>query len=248
MAVHAFTRLMDEVPFVLDIIIDAGSLQGTVQLLGSHELEIPAGTLQATVQLLGSHELEIPAGSLQATAQLLGSFELEIPAGPLQATAQLLGSFELEIDAGPLIARARWGERMEVWVSLNPPSEDVKDILAAQSVLGLVFGTDLFIGGLPSTPDACVAVYDTTGEPPEPSYRYERPHVQVVCRGDQGAYRLTQIQAQTIRDILNGINEETWNGARYIGIWALGDVNFIANDENRRPRFTINFRLHRTGI
>jgi hypothetical protein len=130
---------------------------------------------------------------------------------------------------------------------LNPPSEDVKDMLAANSILQLTFADDLFIGLMPDQPDACVAVYDGPGEKAEPSYRYERPHVQVMVRGDQGKYRVAHIRAQTIRDALNGVQEETWGGARYIGVWALGDVISLGLDELRRPRCSINFRLHRTS-
>jgi len=130
---------------------------------------------------------------------------------------------------------------------MNPPSVDIKDILEGTSSLGLTFATDLFVSEMPTTPDACVCIYDTGGEDPEVNYTYERPHVQVRVRGDKGGYETAQELAQSIRDTLSGTADYTINGARYVGMWALGDVMFIEYDDNQRPEFTVNFRLHRTS-
>ncbi len=130
---------------------------------------------------------------------------------------------------------------------MNPPSKDMKDILAGNSALALTVDTDLFYAEMPDTPDACVCIYDTPGFPADPHQTYERPTVQVRIRGAKGGYDAAQLQGQAIRDLLNGLNEETWNSARYIGIWATGDVGFVYFDDNRRPVFTVNFRIHRTN-
>ena len=129
---------------------------------------------------------------------------------------------------------------------MNAPSEDIKDILEGMSALALIFATDLFISEMPDEPDQCVCIYDTGGEPAEVNYIYEKPTIQIRVRGAKGAYLATHELAQSIRDTLNGLNNETWNGARYVGIWAMGDVLFINYDDNHRPIFTINFRIHRT--
>ena len=130
---------------------------------------------------------------------------------------------------------------------MNPPSEDIKDILAAVSSLALTFATDLFVSEMPMEPDQCVCVYDTGGESPEGDYIYERPTVQVRVRGVKGDYLVAHELAQSIRDTLNGEHNHTINGARYIGIWGVGDVIFAGYDDNHRPLLTINFRLHRTN-
>jgi len=120
-------------------------------------------------------------------------------------------------------------------------------MLESDSVLALTFAVDLFISQMPDQPGDCVAVFDGPGEPANPTYTYERPHVQIVVRGPMGSYRATHIRAQDIRNSLNGRYEETWGGVRYIGIWALGDIIPLSEDETGRPRFSMNFRLHRTG-
>ena len=130
---------------------------------------------------------------------------------------------------------------------MNPPSIDVKDILAATSSLALTFATDLFVSEMPTTPDACVCVYDSGGDDPEVEYTYERPHVQVRIRGDKGGYEVAHELARAIRDTLSGTANYTINAARYVGIWAVGDILSIGYDNNQRPLLTVNFRLHRTN-
>jgi len=130
---------------------------------------------------------------------------------------------------------------------MNPPSQDIKDIMVATSSLGLTFATDLFISEMPQTPDECVCVYDTGGDDPGTEFTYERPTLQVRVRGARGGYLNAHGLAQEIRDVLNGQHNYTINGARYIGIWAVGDIIFVGYDDNHRPELTVNFRLHRTN-
>lgn len=129
---------------------------------------------------------------------------------------------------------------------MKAPSEDIKDILEGTSALALTFATDLFISEMPDRPDDCVCVYDTPGEPPETGYVYHRPGLQIRVRGAKGAYLATHEFAQAIQAALHGLHDETWNGTRYVGIWATGGVLFVGYDDNHRPIFSINFRIHRT--
>lgn len=130
---------------------------------------------------------------------------------------------------------------------MNPPSEDIKDILAGISSLALIFGTDLHVAELPKEPDQCVAIYDSGGYEPQAGYNYERPTIQIMVRGEPGGYCVAQMLAQNCRDELHGLANYTINAARYIGIWCEADVTFVGFDENRRPSFSVNFRIHRTN-
>jgi hypothetical protein len=130
---------------------------------------------------------------------------------------------------------------------MNAPSEDIKDMLAAVSSLALTFATDLFVSEMPDTPDQCVCVYDTGGFDPEGDFNYERPTAMIRVRGAKGAYTAGHELAQACRDALLGTADSTVNGARYIGIWVVGDVNHIGYDDNHRPLFTVNFRIHRAA-
>lgn len=132
---------------------------------------------------------------------------------------------------------------------MNPPSEDIKDILESVSSLALTFATNLFVGEVSGEIEGeCVSVYDTGGEAPDPHIQYEKPHVQVRVRGNEGDYLGAHELAQQCRDELNGLENYTINSARYIGIWCISDVLFVSWDDHRRPIFTVNFRIHRTGI
>ena len=131
---------------------------------------------------------------------------------------------------------------------MNPPSRDIAAMLdESAAALGLTFATNLFVGEMPTTPDACVTVYDTGGYAPEPGYVYERPTVQVAVRGARDGYLVAHTLAQDVRDVLNGDVNDSINSARYIAIWCESDVLFAGYDDNHRPLFTVNFRIHRTG-
>ena len=131
-------------------------------------------------------------------------------------------------------------------MALNPPSEDFKDMLEGESSLGLVFATDLFINKMPSSPDNVVSIHDASGESPEVNYTYEKPGVQIRVRGAKGGYKAAHEQAQDIRNFLHPTGNLTINGARYVGIWAEGDIIPLGDDDNERPLFSMNFRVHRT--
>ena len=130
---------------------------------------------------------------------------------------------------------------------MNPPSMDVVNILIdAGAGLGLTFATNLFIAKTPSTPDAAVTVHDTGGFDPDTDWSYQRPTVQVAVRGARDGYLAAHRLAQTIRDILNGRHNIDIGGTHVVCIWCQGDVIPLGFDENHRPLFTVNFRMHRT--
>jgi len=129
---------------------------------------------------------------------------------------------------------------------VNPPSEDIKDLIDADSDLGLTFGTDLFVSEMPETPDACVCVYDTGGFPPDPNHTYDHPSVQVRVRGAKGKYRDAYVRANDIKKLLHQTTNETADGSRYLGIFAGSDVLFVGYDDNHRPLLTVNFNCERT--
>lgn len=128
---------------------------------------------------------------------------------------------------------------------MNPPSEDIKDFLIDGAVG--TFGIDIFISKEPTTPHACVTVFDTGGENPDAHLVYDKPTVQVRVRGAKGSYEAAFVTAQAVRAALHGQANVVKNGTTYIGVWAVGDIMFIGYDDNDRPLLTINFRIHRTG-
>lgn len=130
---------------------------------------------------------------------------------------------------------------------MNAPSEDIKDMLLADTSLGLTFGESLFIGMEPSQPNDCVTIYDTPGFPPQLTFdkdeHYYYPTIQVRVRSTD--YRVGWKAANDIKVSLHGRGHELWNGTLYTVIYCSGDPSFLDWDENDRVHFNINFNLQR---
>lgn len=128
---------------------------------------------------------------------------------------------------------------------MNPPSEDIKDILEASSAgLDLEFGTDMFIGLMPEKPDNCIVIVDTGGFPPAPKYTYRYPTLQIRSRNNNNKSAWTELD--DISGVLHALYEETWNSTRYIQILAQTEPLFLGQDERQRFQYSINFEIHRT--
>lgn len=130
---------------------------------------------------------------------------------------------------------------------MNAPSVDIKDMLEAESSLGLTFATDLFIGQEPNTPDDTVTIFDTVGFPDQltldATEKYEYPSVQIRVRNND--YIAGWNLINEIRDSLHGRGQETWNGTLYTVIIAMGGPALLDWDDSSRARFIINFNLQR---
>lgn len=129
---------------------------------------------------------------------------------------------------------------------MNPSSEDIKDILEYESSLGLVFGTNLFIGREPVTPIDCVTIYDTYGSAPDISLNYENnynPSVQIRVRNVD--YLTGWALIENISTMLHGRAHETWNSTYYNVILCSSGPALLDWDKNNRPRFIINFNIKR---
>lgn len=128
---------------------------------------------------------------------------------------------------------------------MNAPSEDIKDMLVDD--LSLVFGTNLFIGEEPTTPDDTVTIFDTPGFAPDLTMQndgnYHRPSVQIRVRNQD--YRDGWSLTNDIKVSLHGRAQETWNGTLYSVLLAQSDPFFMGLDENRRARFVITFNMQR---
>ena len=122
--------------------------------------------------------------------------------------------------------------------------ESLGDYIDAQTSLTL--GTDLFLARLPSSPDACVAVYEYAGNPPSEmlgtgAYAVDRPRIQVLVRGSRDDYPGARDRAQTIRGILAALTDTTVSGVRILRVSSVGAVNPLGADENDRPLVSVNF-------
>lgn len=122
------------------------------------------------------------------------------------------------------------------------PSKHIKDILEADT--SLVFGTDLFIGLGPTTPDNIVVLRDTGGRPPVAQYSYEYPTIQVYVRNN--SYESGWNQIEVVKACLHAITNRVCGAERFILILASSEIMYLGNDENDRAEFSLNFEIHRT--
>ena len=131
---------------------------------------------------------------------------------------------------------------------MNAPSEDIKDLLEAESSLGLTFATDLFIGREPATPPDCVTIFDTPGFARQSTLDgegddYEYPSIQIRVRNKSYTDGMELIQ--DITTVLHGTSQETWNTTLYSVIMCSSGPALLDWDANNRPRFVVNFNIQR---
>jgi len=127
---------------------------------------------------------------------------------------------------------------------VNSPAYDLANILASSAVGLGSLGVDLFVGREPATPNNCSTAFDTGGFDPDTGADYQRPTVQFLVRNI--AYNEGWAQANAIRNALHGLYGVVEDGARYIGVWAMGEASHIGYDDNNRALFSVNVRIHRT--
>jgi len=130
---------------------------------------------------------------------------------------------------------------------MNPASEDIKDIIDADSALGLAFATDLFIGNEPGSPKNVVTIFDTPGFPPQLNLdkdeEYLYPSIQIQVRNTNYSTGWTLIN--DIKDFLHGRSHQTINATVYEVIICSGEPFLLDFDENDNARFVANFDIQR---
>ena len=136
---------------------------------------------------------------------------------------------------------------------MNSVVEDIKDMLEAESALGLTLGTNLFLYKEPAVPDNVVSVFETPGMPPiglldsdTDTKHYEKPSAQIRIRHktSTGGFAL----AYQIQGVLQVIANETWGDYYYALIYAVSNPYMIDWDENNRIRIVLNFNIQRRLI
>jgi len=128
-------------------------------------------------------------------------------------------------------------------------SEDIKDLLEGESSLGLVFGSNLFIGREPQTPRNCITIYDTYGGPPSLTLQgnldgiYEYTSIQIKVRDSSyvNAYQMSY----NIMVFLHGIHGQEINGTLYTAIICTGGPALLEWDDRANVSFILNFNIQR---
>ena len=120
-----------------------------------------------------------------------------------------------------------------------PLARDIASYLDSQTVWTL--GTNIFVGELPDTPDACIAVYEYAGSPPDLVWEGEYPSCQVRVRAP--AFEDAHNTADLIMATLHKLTYKTIDGTLYYYISAKGSPEQMGRDANKRFEFVINFAI-----
>ena len=131
---------------------------------------------------------------------------------------------------------------------MNASSEDIKDLLIAESSLGLTFATNLFIAKEPTTPNICVTIFDTGGGGGDLQLSkesgYFRTSIQIRVRDTD--YRNAMDTAHEIVDFLHNTGNTVINGTRYTVIRCSTYPTILDWDKESRVRIITNFEIQKT--
>lgn len=99
--------------------------------------------------------------------------------------------------------------------------------------------------------DKLVALIEVPGEPPDAYTELDRPHFQVLVRGDpivqvSSAYEEARAKAEEIKVDLHTLAPVTLSGRYYAALWALQDPFLLEYDLSDRPVLQCDYRAFRS--
>src|SRR5512143_1312249 len=106
----------------------------------------------------------------------------------------------------------------------------------------------VFKGFEPETPDKCISLFETGGDPNEQheATPIDRPTFQVRIRSDDYGYSTGRAKIAAARTALELVGNTSLSGRRYVHVVAMREPISLGLDENQRPRWVQNFRAIRS--
>jgi len=119
--------------------------------------------------------------------------------------------------------------------------DDIRAKLIAASV-----GTtsNIFIGEMPDTPDACICLYEYAGSPPDlthDSQEIEHPGLQVKVRN--ASYSTGRAKIESVVTALHLTANTTLTATKYLFIRANQSPFCLGRDASRRWEWVVNFTV-----
>lgn len=137
---------------------------------------------------------------------------------------------------------------------MNPPTEDIKDLLLADSALALTYGGDtgdLFIGEIAETAiHPAIGLYDIPGAGRDlvtGTADIQNPEVQLRVRGRPGEYLEAHRLLQQALDVIHGEHNLGQGLSRYLLIRVTLEISYVKKDEKQRPIFSAHVSASRTA-
>ena len=126
--------------------------------------------------------------------------------------------------------------------------DDIKAILVA----GGITSGDIYLGGLPETPDSVIAILQPGGGEPHLAMGAtvaEVHQIQILTRGARDGWAATRDQARTVHTLLKFDTGQTVNSVIYMSILALQQPFEITPDgAGQRPIFSCNYSVTREDV
>ena len=99
--------------------------------------------------------------------------------------------------------------------------------------------------------DKMVALIEVLGEAPDGYTELDRPHFQVLVRGDpittvSSSYETARAKAEEIKIDLHTLGPVTLSGRYFPAIWALQDPFLLEYDKSDRPVLVTDYRAFRS--
>lgn len=116
--------------------------------------------------------------------------------------------------------------------------EQIATYLADDLSLGTL-ATDIFIGFMPETPDACIAVLDTGGTEPNRYVPTKSPTFQVFIRDEN--YDDGKTVLDSVRGLHGKFGELVSGEDHFLRLHAISEGGHVGRDEQGRDLFSINF-------
>ena len=130
---------------------------------------------------------------------------------------------------------------------MNPTSEDIKDLLAGETSLGLEYATNLFVNEIPEDATRpAVGIYAVPGETRDLAVDIETPYVQIRVEGAAQKSVAAEQLLIDVCDFLHGQHNVTQGGARYLVLQVVSEIMLVAWDERNRPIFSAQLKAMRT--
>jgi len=125
---------------------------------------------------------------------------------------------------------------------MTSPSVGIASILNDAGIA--VSGTNMFVGDLPDTaPDFAIMLLDSGGPAPVPTLTRDYKDIQIIVRSNIEGYPAGWTMAESIKNKLLGLDPTTIGTDIFESFLMRSDITFLGYDANRRPKFSLNFRI-----
>lgn len=124
------------------------------------------------------------------------------------------------------------------------PADQLSSLLPASLGASDTPAWSVMVGQMITEPDRMIVFYDTGGMTPNPRWKLDYLTVMAQIRGNPDDYTSGWQKGRQVRDYFLGLTSQTLpSGDRIDSITMGSELAFLNYDDQRRPIFSVNFRL-----